>query len=100
MARRYNAGERAHGRAHPQKIRATDSAARTRTPIFRSDAEYSDFNRGSRNRDRPGPDQDAVHAERHIPREPTEYRAICRRYARTAPSARSYQQAHLQVPAE
>ena len=23
-------------------------------------------------------DQDAVHAERHIPREPTEYRAICR----------------------
>ena len=41
-----------------------------------------------------------VHAERHIPREPTEYRPICRRYARTAPSARSHQQAHLQVPAE
>ena len=47
-ARRYNAGERPPARIrNPQKIRATDSAARTRTPIFRSDAEYSDFNRGS-----------------------------------------------------
>ena len=56
--------------------------------------------RGSRNRNRPGPDQDAVHAERHIPRERAEYRPICGRHATTVASARSHQQARLQVPAE
>ena len=56
--------------------------------------------RGSRNRSRPGPDQHAVHPERHIPREPTEYRPICGRHATTVASARSHQEARLQVPAE